>query len=144
MTVTDPLDDLVQLRHLLPSADFVRPLSPSAGLVPRTVESPVALPAVPVALDLPDPEGEPTPLAQRVGRIMRRAADSLLRAEDWPWAAGVVLALPEVARAFRALETVESLRQRHAERVTVTDLGEVRLCASCAVRYPCPTAEALG
>lgn len=115
---------------------------------PETVDLVAALPTVPVALELPDPEGEPSPLAQRVGRIMRRAADSLLRPEDWPWAAGVVLALPEVARGQKALhaleELLETLRHLHAERVTTTDLGEVRLCRTCAVRYPCSTAEALG
>lgn len=87
----------------------------------------------------------PTPLQVQVARVAHRCAtDIRVPDADWPIVAAViVLALPPVARAFAAAETMEALRARHSEVVTSTDLGDVRMCAACHVRYPCADARML-
>lgn len=80
-------------------------------------------------------------LMQQVGRIMRRAANSLPHESDWPLLSLQILGVPEVANGLKASTIVDELKRRHI-RVAIRDrwatgITDIHVCNACRSAWPC-------
>lgn len=80
-------------------------------------------------------------LMQQVGRIMRRAANSLPHESDWPLLSLQILGVPEVANGLKASTIVDELKRRHRPVAIpdrwATGITDIHVCNACRSAWPC-------
>lgn len=89
-------------------------------------------------MTLVEVDPELSPLQGQAARIIQRAAGSIdIPRDRWAVAAaGVVLALPQVAAGLAAVDVVAAIRERHSA-VRWRDDSDVVVCTAGCGSWPC-------